>query len=89
MGAEMRAVAARVLSEHNRLVGKSGLCRQSAQGFTEADMLDVVLSRADPALTKALNEPGHDYSDEEAGVLINTALYLALVGNFPPRGFCW
>jgi hypothetical protein len=36
--AEMRTVAARVLSEQNRFVGKSGLHLQSAQDLTEADV---------------------------------------------------
>jgi hypothetical protein len=48
-----------------------------------ADVLDVVLSRAGPALAKALSEPGHDCSDEEVGLFINSALYLALVGKSP------
>jgi hypothetical protein len=81
--AEIRTVAARVLSEHIRLVGKSGLRRQSAQDLTEADVLDVVLSKSGRALVKALSEPGHDCSDEKMGFLINTALYLALIGKSP------
>jgi hypothetical protein len=86
--AEMRTVAARVLSEHNRLVGKGGLRRQSAQDLTEADVLDVVLSKAGPALAKALSEPGHDCSDEEVGLFINTALYCA-GWKVSYRGECW
>jgi hypothetical protein len=85
--AEMSTVAAHVLSEHNRLVGKSSLCRQSAQDLTEADVLDVVLSKSGPALAKALREPGHDCSDEEAGLFINTALYVALVGKSPTAAY--
>jgi hypothetical protein len=80
--------AARVLSEHNRLVGKGGLRRQSAQDLTEADVLDVVLSKAGPALAKALSEPGHDCSDEEVGLFINTALYCA-GWKVSYRGECW
>jgi hypothetical protein len=50
-------------------------------------VLDVVLSKAGPALAKALSEPGHDCSDEEVGLFINTALYLALVGKSPTAAY--
>jgi hypothetical protein len=85
--AEMRTVAARVLSEHNLLVGKSGLRRHFAQDLTEADVLDVVLSKSGPVLVKALSEPGHDCSDDEVGLFINTALYLALIGKSPTAAY--
>jgi hypothetical protein len=87
--AKMRTVAARVLSEHNRLVGKSGLRRKSAQDFMEADVLDVVLLKSGPALVKALSEPGHDCSDEEVGLYINTALVPCADWKVSNRGVCW
>jgi hypothetical protein len=74
--AEMRTVTVSVLSEHNRLVGKGGLHRQSAQELAEADALDDELSRAGLALADALSEPGHHCSEDEVGLFINTALYL-------------
>jgi hypothetical protein len=56
--------------------------------LTEADGLDVELSRAGLALADALSEPGHHCSEGEVGLFINTALYLALFGKSPNRGSC-
>jgi hypothetical protein len=67
--AEMRTVAALVLSDSNRLFGKSGLRRQS-EDLTEEGELDIVISKSGPALAKALSDPGHDCSNEEVGFSI-------------------
>jgi hypothetical protein len=55
--------------------------------LTEAGVLDVVLLKAGPALAKALSGPGYDCSDEEVGLFINTALYLAVVGKSPTAAY--
>jgi hypothetical protein len=46
-----------------------------------------MLSKSVSALVKALSDQGHYCSDEEVGLFINTALYLALIGKSPTAAY--